>query len=115
METIGIDKLKTFWKYYEDFELMYDSRYVDKRKILKEISEEEIRIISALEYHYFLINAEKDSKQLVDKYQKVIDEYKNKVTSEVLEYLKKEERPEIEIEEKESWFKKLFNSSKKNK
>ncbi|MCD2260675.1 hypothetical protein [Psychroserpens luteolus] len=62
MELIGIDKLKAFWKYYDDFELMYDPRFVNAKKVLKEISQEEIEVLSALEYYYFLINANTDSK-----------------------------------------------------
>ena len=111
MEPIGIEKLKAYWKYYDDFELMYDARYVNKKKIIKEISEDEIRIISSLEYHYFLINANTDSKLLVDKYRKIINENKNKVTTQVLEFLKKGEKPIIELEKKESWFKKLLKIS----
>lgn len=107
MELLGIDKLRAFWKYYNDFELMYDHRYVDKEKIFKEINEEEIRVLTILEYNYFLINAKTDSKQLVARYKETIDQHKNKVTSEVLEYLQKGEKPEVTKPVK-TWFNRIF-------
>ena len=46
MYLIGIDKLRVFWKYYDEFETMYDMRNGNWHKvILKEISEEEIQVV----------------------------------------------------------------------
>ena len=95
MKLIGIDKLKIFWKYYDDFELIYDSRYVNADEILKEISREEIKVLEILEYNYSLIRQSKDSKELMKKYKGKIEEYKGKVTKEVLAYLEKGKKPEF--------------------
>ena len=108
MYLIGIDKLRVFWKYYDEFETMYDMRNGNWHKvILKEISEEEIQVLNILEYYYFLINAKTDSKKLVNRYKKVIEENKHRVTPEVLSYLEKGIKPEVK-EKKSSWFRRIL-------
>ncbi|RNC87639.1 MAG: hypothetical protein ED556_00155 [Winogradskyella sp.] len=110
MDVIGIVKLKAFWKYYDEFATMYDMRNGNWHKvILKGISEEEIQVLRILEYHYFLINAKTDSEQLVDKYKRVIEDNKHRVTPEVLGYLEKGIKPEIK-KTNSSWFHRILKN-----
>ncbi|MCK0108733.1 hypothetical protein MWU58_05475 [Flavobacteriaceae bacterium S0825] len=95
MMLIGIDKLKIFWKHYDDFELIYDGRYVNVDEILKKISREEINVLEILDYNYSLIRQNNDSIELINSYREKIEEYKGKVTKEVLDYLEKGEKSEI--------------------
>lgn len=110
MEHLGVDKLRVFWKYYQEFENMYDHRNGNMyKKILKEISKEEIETFLILEENYMLLRTGVYSLNLQKEFQKNINKYKNLVSTEALEYLKKGEKPKV-LKNNNPWYSRIFNT-----